>query len=159
MGLQRARRGSPTSTSSFCTHKQVSFASAPAGPLASQPFRNREQQHVAAHRPGRLYEVQLQANTTAPYGDQFDVLLRLRLLDDPTSSSSSSSFSGGSSSGGSASSLLHVAMAVRWRPTMMPLMKAVIAGAIEGAAWSWPPHCPQSFARSVAAAAALVVRT
>ncbi len=117
---RRACRRGPTAS-------QVKFDSAPSA-MASKPFQNEELQHVSEFHPGRLYEVELQANTTAPYGDKFDVLIRVRMLAELGAGTKHHHHHHHKTH----SSVLHVTFFAKWSPAMNSMMKAMISKAIEG---------------------------
>jgi hypothetical protein len=45
--------------------------------MATKPFQNEEVQHCVEFSPGRRYLMENKANTSAPYGDKFDLFFRL----------------------------------------------------------------------------------
>jgi hypothetical protein len=86
--------------------------------MASKPFNNEELVRCAEHIPGHSYLLEAQANTSAPYGDKFDVLFR-------------TSFRAAAEGAGDVS-LLHVEFTIQWSPSMSYLMKSMMSKAIEG---------------------------
>jgi len=57
-------------------HTQCRFDSPPMA-MATKPFQNEEVQHCVEFSPGRRYLMENKANTSAPYGDKFDLFFRL----------------------------------------------------------------------------------
>lgn len=99
---------------------QVRFESPPAA-MATKPFQNEEVQHCVDYRPGRRYCVEAQANTSAPYGDKFDLFFRITILAAPESEAP----------GGSAC-FLQVVFTIQWSPSMNRMMKGMVSKAVEG---------------------------
>ena len=44
--------------------------------MSSKPFQNEEVQQLTEYHPGYKYVVEVQANTSAPYGDKFNIFFR-----------------------------------------------------------------------------------
>lgn len=93
---------------------QVRFESPPHA-MASKPFQNEEIHHCAEHKPGRRYVMEAVANTSAPYGDKFDVIFRTSIFAETKNTC-----------------FLHVVFDVFWYPSMSRMLKGMVGKAVEG---------------------------
>ncbi len=44
--------------------------------MVNKPFQNEELHHCLELVPGQRYRMEIKANTSAPYGDKFDLFIR-----------------------------------------------------------------------------------
>ncbi|GAX75890.1 hypothetical protein CEUSTIGMA_g3333.t1 [Chlamydomonas eustigma] len=95
-------------------YRKVRFDSAPSA-LASKPFRNEELQQCTKYQPGKLYIMEVLAQTNAPYGDKFKIFIR----HDMTALSKSMC-------------ALRISYGVVWDPSMSFFLKPVVSAALEG---------------------------
>mmetsp|Transcript_3847 Transcript_3847/g.10417 ORF Transcript_3847/g.10417 Transcript_3847/m.10417 type:complete len:150 (-) Transcript_3847:144-593(-) len=68
------RPGQPGAVAPNRWHKSR-FDSPPMA-MATKPFQNEELHHCIELIPGQRYKMELKANTTAPYGDKFDLFFQ-----------------------------------------------------------------------------------
>jgi len=94
--------------------RKVRFESPPAA-MATKPFQNEEVQHCVDYKPGQRYIMEAMANTSAPYGDKFDVLFRTSILAETKTTC-----------------FLHVVFDVSWYPSMNRMLKGMVTKAVEG---------------------------
>lgn len=87
--------------------------------MATKPFQNEEIQQCVDYVPGQRYIVEAQCNTSAPYGDKFDLLFRISIL----AESKTTCF-------------LHVVFDIKWSPSMNRMLKGMVTKAVEGVSGS-----------------------
>lgn len=83
--------------------------------MASKPFQNEELQQCSEYIPGCRYVVEVQANTSAPYGDKFNIFFKYTITAETQTTS-----------------CLLIVFHLDWFPSMNRMMKPVVGKAIDG---------------------------